>query len=118
MDENEYLERNRSFRKDQGKEANMLHCVLGLTSESGELASAFKKKYGYGRDLDEINVIEELGDLYFFLTWLLDELGVTKETLRKSNINKLVVRNSGKTLDESRVLDRDVNAERSALAEK
>lgn len=48
-----------------------VHVHLLLLSEIGELASAYKKLYGYGRQLDTENVIEELGDvLYGLFTWV------------------------------------------------
>ena len=48
-----------------------VHVHLLMKSEIGELESAFKKVYGYGRELDVENVIEELGDYYYgFFTFL------------------------------------------------
>lgn len=48
------------------KETNQeIHVHLLLTSEVGELASAYKKVFGYGRKLDRVNVVEELGDLFY-----------------------------------------------------
>ena len=47
-----------------------VHVHLLLKSEIGELESAYKKLYGYGRELDVKNVIEETGDLcYGLFTW-------------------------------------------------
>lgn len=46
------------------------HCILGLIDEKGELASAIKKKIGYGKIIDITNVKEEIGDLSWFLAQL------------------------------------------------
>lgn len=47
-----------------------VHVHLLIKSEIGELESAYKKLYGYGRPLDIDNIIEELGDLmYGLFTW-------------------------------------------------
>jgi len=47
-----------------------VHVHLLIKSEIGELESAYKKLYGYGRPLDINNIIEELGDLmYGLFTW-------------------------------------------------
>lgn len=45
---------------------DFFHCCLGLTSEYGELANAYKKQVGYNRVLDTANIFEELGDLMYF----------------------------------------------------
>jgi len=63
---NEFREHIHGFWNSRGQEVDIKHCVLGIKSEIGELDSCYKKKIGYGRQLDESNLIEELGDLYFF----------------------------------------------------
>jgi len=65
----DYLkETDKTWNKQEELEADLEHALLGLLDEAGELASAFKKKIGYGKELDLINVKEELGDGIFFLT--------------------------------------------------
>ena len=49
------------------------HASLGLIGECGELADAWKKHIIYGRELDLENVIEELGDLRFYLQMAMNE---------------------------------------------
>ena len=51
----------------QGEERDIEHIKAGLFSEIGELLSALKKKIGYDKDLDKINILEECGDIFFFL---------------------------------------------------
>jgi NTP pyrophosphatase (non-canonical NTP hydrolase) len=72
-----YLEYIRSTRKtwiDQDLKRNQEHAFLGLSSEVGELTDAYKKVIGYGKKLDTTNVLEEIGDISYFLARVLDEL--------------------------------------------
>ena len=71
------------------KDAHMLHMVLGISGEAGELLDAIKKAAIYRKPLDRANVIEELGDLEFFMQGLRDSLGITREQCLEANIIKL-----------------------------
>ncbi len=46
----------------------------------------------YRKELDMENVIEELGDLEFFMEGIRQELGITREQCLEHNIKKLSVR--------------------------
>ena len=49
----------------------LFHGVLGLATESGEIADNVKKHLFYGKDADEPNLIEELGDILWYVANLL-----------------------------------------------
>ena len=66
--------------------------LIGLQTEVGELADAFKKHQFYGKELDRDNVIEEAGDVVFYLTGLLNGLGLTMDQVLARNVNKLAKR--------------------------
>lgn len=68
---------------------HMASCIPG---EAGELFDAVKKMVIYNKPLDRNNVVEELGDLEFYLRGLRDALGITREETLEANIDKLVVR--------------------------
>lgn len=51
---------------DQHK--NILHAFVGQSGELGELIDAVKKHWAYDKPLDRDNVLEELGDLHFYMT--------------------------------------------------
>lgn len=72
--------------------ANLVHIALGISGEAGELLDAIKKHYAYNKTLDETNVIEELGDLEFYMEALRQHLGVTREQVLKANMGKLLTR--------------------------
>ena len=51
-------------------QAHLLHMAVGIAGEAGELLDAIKKHVIYNKPLDVINVIEELGDLEFYMEGL------------------------------------------------
>lgn len=69
---------------------NSLHMAVGISGEAGELLDAIKKAVIYNKPLDRENVIEELGDLEFYMEGLRAELGITREQTIEANIAKLL----------------------------
>jgi NTP pyrophosphatase (non-canonical NTP hydrolase) len=61
------------FKKDI-KRNRITHSILGICSESGELADAVKKHTEYEQELDINNIEEEVGDLCFYLQALLNSV--------------------------------------------
>ena len=75
--------------------AHSLHMAVGISGEAGELLDAVKKAAVYNKPLDRANVIEELGDLEFYMEGLRQGLGITREETLAGNIAKLSVRYAG-----------------------
>jgi NTP pyrophosphatase (non-canonical NTP hydrolase) len=71
---------------------NLLHMILGISGEAGELLDQIKKHTIYNKPLDRENVVEELGDLEFYMEGLRQELEITREETISHNIEKLSVR--------------------------
>mgnify|MGYP003331553169 CR=1 FL=1 len=71
------------------EDANLWHLATGVAGEGGELLDAVKRKAVYQKPLDIENVIEELGDLEFYMEGLRAALGITREQVLKANMNKL-----------------------------
>jgi NTP pyrophosphatase (non-canonical NTP hydrolase) len=71
------------------EDANLIHMVMGISGESGELLDAIKNAVIYRKKLDLENVIEELGDIEFYLSGLRDSLRITREQCLEHNIAKL-----------------------------
>lgn len=69
--------------------ANALHMAVGVSGEAGELLDAVKKWVIYDKPVDRANVVEELGDLEFYMEGLRSELGITREETIEANIAKL-----------------------------
>lgn len=77
------------------EKVDLIHAVLGITGEAGELLDAVKKHSIYNKPLDRENVIEELGDLEFYMEQLRQRLDITREQTLDANIAKLGVRYAG-----------------------
>lgn len=87
MTDIEYLrETRRTLSTDEDV---LLHMLIGLTTESGELLDAYKKHKFYGRELDIQNLKEECGDIAWYLIQLLDEIGYSWDKAKVDNIQKL-----------------------------
>lgn len=69
-----------------------LHSVIGLAGETGELAAAAQRWLWYGRELDKTNVVEEIGDVCWYLAQCCRSMGVDLEVIMKANIDKLKFR--------------------------
>jgi NTP pyrophosphatase (non-canonical NTP hydrolase) len=72
-----------------GNNAHLLHMAVGISGEAGELLDAVKKAVVYNKPLDRENVIEELGDLEFYMEGLRQAVLVSREDVIKANMGKL-----------------------------
>lgn len=70
--------------------AHMLHMAVGVAGEGGELLDAIKKHVIYNKNLDRANVVEELGDLEFYMEGLRERTGITREETLEHNYHKLM----------------------------
>lgn len=76
--------------------AHNLHMAVGIAGEAGELLDAVKKQAIYNKQLDRENVIEELGDLEFYMEGLRAALGITRDEVLSANMEKLTRRYGAK----------------------
>lgn len=67
----------------------LLHHTIGICTEAGELQDALKKYLYYNQILDEDNLIEELGDLMWYICGMCNTLGVSLEEVMQRNHDKL-----------------------------
>jgi NTP pyrophosphatase (non-canonical NTP hydrolase) len=68
---------------------DLLLGVVGLCGEAGEVANHVKKHLFHGEPLDRARVIEELGDVLWYLAHLADQVGSSLEEVASSNVQKL-----------------------------
>lgn len=69
--------------------AHLLHMAIGVAGESGELLDAVKKYVIYNKPPDRENMIEELGDLEFYMAGLRAALVLSRDEVIAHNIAKL-----------------------------
>lgn len=65
------------------------HSAMGVTGEAGELCDALKRVAIYGKEVDRDNVVEELGDLRFFMQTIMNRYQITDEEILDANREKL-----------------------------
>lgn len=73
-------------------DCHVLHMAFALGIEVGELCDPIKKAIFYRKDLDRENIIEELGDVEFYLEGLRQAYGISRDTVLKANHAKLTKR--------------------------
>lgn len=86
---------------------NIAHMALGIAGETGEIVDAIKKNVIYDKPLDVENVIEELGDLEFYMAGLRQLLGISRWDTLQANIFKLQKRYATGYSDEAAIARAD-----------
>ena len=86
--------------------AHLNHMALGLAGETGELIDAIKKHTIYGKPVDMPNILEELGDIEFYLQGIRSAFGVTREMCLATNQAKLEVRYASGNYSDRQAIDR------------
>ena len=71
------------------------HIAMGVSGEAGELTDAIKKEYIYNKPRDIGHVIEELGDLEFYLQAAYNHYSLTRQEVIQLNAEKLEKRYAG-----------------------
>lgn len=97
--------------------ADLLHAILGLMTEVGELADILKKWVYYNEkptEFDVVHIIEETGDLLWYIPLICRQFGINIGSVMDKNIAKLYARYPEKFTPEA-AADRDLSAERQVL---
>jgi NTP pyrophosphatase (non-canonical NTP hydrolase) len=72
---------------------DIMHWVLGITGESGEIAEKVKKiirdKDGVFTKDDKTEIAKEIGDVLWYLAILAEQLGASLDQVAVLNLNKL-----------------------------
>jgi NTP pyrophosphatase (non-canonical NTP hydrolase) len=115
MNYNEYQNlASKTFAEAGDETLNLLHCAIGASTEAGELLDAFKKHIYYKKELDVVNIGEEIADIQWYLFNLCRLLNLDMEQLLEANIAKLKARYGDKFSTE-KAINRDLDTERDIL---
>jgi hypothetical protein len=96
---------------------DIIHCIIGKATESGELLEALLKSVDHdGQQFDATNFVEEVGDGFWYDGIGLEAVRATFADAASINNAKLRRRFPDK-FTESAAINRDVDAERSVLDE-
>ena len=84
---NEYQEK--AMRTATLASINRVNSALGMSAEAGEFADVLKKHLYHGHPMGTEQMIEEAGDVLWYVALAAKALGVTLEGLAQHNIKKL-----------------------------
>ncbi len=92
----------------------LLHVAMGLTTEAAEFTDMLKKHIFYGKPLDKVNLIEELGDCTWYERVGCAALEIAYIDMLERNIAKLKARFPERYSDAA-AINRDLATERRIL---
>ena len=72
--------------KELPPEEHIMHMALGIAGEMGEIIDALKKHHIYGKILDQANIVEEVGDVAYYVAGLLSMTPELLETLEDGQL--------------------------------
>lgn len=110
---NELIEGLSAINAWSPADIDVLHGAIGIITEAGEIAE-YLLKWAEGNPFDRVNVLEESGDVSWYVVRTLRGIGVTLDASNRANIDKLRGRH-GAAFDVFRDANRDLNAEHSKL---
>ena len=94
---------------------NLAHMAMGISGEAGEVVDICKKVIAYNKPLDKPHLIEELGDMLFYMNGMLDLIGSDWDEVMTMNVAKLEARYSGGVFDANKAINRNKEAEQAAM---
>ena len=96
------------------------HAATGVATEAGEALDAIKKFVVHNKPLDRENLIEELGDLEFYMLALRNACNITREETLRATMKKLRTRYGSKYSDRAAQLraDKETETESSGLVDE
>lgn len=74
----------------------LLHAGMGMCTEAAEFVDQLKKALFYGKPIDEVNLVEELGDTLWYMAIAVDALKTDLETVKAINNKKLTDKKLGR----------------------
>ena len=94
---------------------NLMHMAAGISGEAGEVIDIVKKNFAYGKPLDTAHLVEELGDLLFYINGMLWMIDCSWQDVLLRNIAKLESRYPEGSFSAARAINRDLAAEQAAM---
>lgn len=92
---NQYQKEAYELISEDGKKDMITNGVLGLAGEAGECCDIVKKYKYQGHELNKEKLLDELGDVLWYIAETASGLGVTLEEVAEYNLNKLHKRYHG-----------------------
>ena len=107
-------EASRTMSQCENPLIDSLHMILGMQTEVAEIADVYKKHIASRKELDLVNIKEELGDTMFYIANMCNLHGWDLRDILQTNIDKLKTRYPDKFTNEL-AINRNLDAERLVL---
>lgn len=98
-----------------GNQPKFIHAALGIAGEAGEVVDIVKKVEMYNKPLNHDHLIEELGDLLWYVNLMIQAAGSTWGEVFERNIAKLEARYPDKVFNRDQAINRNKEAEQAAM---
>ncbi|TCO69534.1 nucleoside triphosphate pyrophosphohydrolase family protein [Marinisporobacter balticus] len=92
--------------KLEDEKQNILNAAMGMSGEAAETLEHMKKVLFQGHKLDKAKLIEETGDVFWYVAKMAEALGIDLSCIASYNIAKLEARYP-KGFEAKRSIDRD-----------
>lgn len=103
---NEYQKQAYELISEDGKKDMITNGVLGLAGEAGECCDIVKKYKYQGHELNKEKLLDELGDVLWYIAETASGLGVTLEEVAQYNLDKLHKRYHGNKFNKDDSINR------------
>ena len=94
---------------------DFMHMAAGIAGEAGEVLDIVKKTFAYGKPLDTGHLVEEIGDILWYVNGILSLLDTEMDEVLERNIAKLEARYPDLRFDAGKAINRDKVAETEAM---
>ena len=95
--------------------ANLMHMAAGISGEAGEVLGVVKKTFAYGKPIDKAHLVEEIGDICFYISGLIGMIDSTWDEVMRVKLAKLEARYPDAKFNADHAINRDVAAEQAAM---
>ena len=69
---------------------HLLNASAGISVESAEVLQSIQRYVYCGKDLNKDHIVEECGDVLWYISYLLTKLGVSLEECLRLNLTKVI----------------------------
>lgn len=108
---------NAQERLGEPGEMRILHASMGIAGEGGEVLDLVKKHVFYNKPLDRAKVTEEVGDIMWYVSVLLQVMDIGFDEVLAKNITKLRARYGGESFSSYDKMNRDKSQVQAIMEE-
>ena len=114
MELNEYSKKSLRTIPTLHGDLAIANASMGLCGEAGELVDHLKKHVFHKSPLDTQHVLKEVGDVMFYLNWIVVMFGLSWDDILSANFAKLMARYPN-GFNEDDANNRDLSKEEAAI---